>query len=62
MKTLANPKKIKKPNTSVAVVIKILEATAGSACKAFKIKGTKKPKNPAITKLQIIAAKIIQPR
>ena len=58
----ANPKKIKNPNTSVAVVTKIDEATAGSAPNLFKATGTKNPKTPATTRFPIIAIKIINPK
>ena len=56
---LARERKIKKPKTSVAVVRKILEATAGSAPSFFNRTGTVKPKMPPTIKLPIIAIKTI---
>lgn len=59
---LANDKKIKNPNISVAVVRNIDEASAGSRCMAFKNTGINKPKNPDTRKLPIIAIQIIIPK
>ena len=62
MKILAKVRKIKKPRTSVAVVKKILEETAGSWWNFFNSTGIINPNTPAIIKLPIIARKIINPR
>ena len=47
---LANPRKLKKPNTSVAVVSKTVEPTAGSMFIRFSINGIKAPNIPLMLK------------
>ena len=56
-KIFARPKKIKNPPTSVAVVKKIEDDTAGSKFRFFKKSGTIKPNIPAIIKFPIIETK-----
>ena len=51
----AKYKKIKNPNTSVAVVTKIVDEMAGSRFSFFKSKGTKNPKNAPTIKFIAIA-------
>ena len=53
---------MKNPKTSVAVVKKIDEANAGSACKAFNATGITNPKKPETTRFPIIAIQIIIPK
>lgn len=59
--SVANPKKTKKPKTSVAVVIKMVAEVAGSFPIAFINSGINAPKKPAMTKLHTIATPITKP-
>ena len=58
---LANPKKDRKPNTSVIVVSITPEANAGSILSLFNVIGINVPANPAIIKFIIIAKAITKP-
>jgi hypothetical protein len=57
-KSVASPKKQKKPNISVHAVTKIEEAIAGSIFKNLKSKGTEDPTKPARVKFMSIAKPI----
>ena len=61
-KTVASPKKIKNPNTSVKVVRKIDEAMAGSIFILSKISGMRNPMEQAIIMLAIMAKNKINPK
>ena len=61
-KTVARPRKIKNPNTSVKVVKNIDDAIAGSTLSLSKISGIKKPMEQAIIIFKIIAKNSIRPR
>lgn len=61
-KTVAKPKKIKNPNTSVKVVKKIDDAIAGSIFILSKIRGIKNPMEQAIIIFAIIANNNINPK
>ena len=61
-KTVASPKKIKNPNTSVNVVRKIDEAMAGSIFILSKTSGMRKPMEQAIIMLAIMAKNKINPK
>lgn len=58
MKIVANPKKQKKPNTSVKVVTKIEEAIAGSIPKTRSNNGIEVPITAAIVKFACKAINI----
>ena len=58
----ARLKKIKNPNTSVAVVKNTVDEIAGSSFSFFNISGINTPQTFAITRFPIIAKKIINPR
>ena len=61
-KTVAKPRNIKNPNTSVKVVKKIDDAIAGSTFNLSNIKGIKNPIEQAIIIFKIIAKNKIRPR
>ena len=50
--TAARPRKLKKPITSVMVVMNTDEATAGSTPKRFRVKVKKAPKEPQAPKVK----------
>ena len=57
----ASPKKLKKPKTSVAVVSRTVEPTAGSIFIRFNINGINAPVAPAMRRLMIIAKPMTRP-
>ena len=59
---VANPRKERKPNTSVIVVKITAEAKAGSIFSLSKASGITIPEKPAISKFNIIARPIIKPK
>src|SRR5438105_3974000 len=59
--TAASPKKKKNPATSVTVVTKMLEASAGSTLKARKVYGTKTPERAAAIMFSSMATPTINP-
>ena len=58
---VANPRKERKPNTSVIVVKITADAKAGSILSLSKTSGITIPEKPAISKFNIIARPIIKP-
>ncbi len=58
---VANPRKERKPNTSVIVVKITAEAKAGSILSLSKTSGIIIPEKPAISKFSIMARPIIKP-
>ena len=61
-KTVARPRKIKNPNTSVKVVKNIDDAIAGSTFNLSSKSGIKNPIEQAIIIFKIIAKKSMNPR
>ena len=59
---VANPKKDRKPNTSVIVVKMTADARAGSILSLPRTSGITIPAKPAIIKFNIIARPIINPK
>ena len=59
---VANPKKLKKPTTSVTVVKITVLPMAGSTSNFLSRSGTIEPKKPAESKLIIIESAITMPR
>src|SRR5690606_1581550 len=60
--TVASPRKTKKPTTSVIVVTKLPEASAGSRSNRSSVSGTSTPASAATTRLMTIAAPRTPPR
>src|SRR5262249_35828740 len=58
---VASPRNDRNPPTSVQVVTKTVEASAGSAFSLFRISGITVPEIPAITRLRIIARAMMPP-
>ena len=59
--SVARPKKLKKPTTSVTVVSITVLPIAGSTLNFLSIRGTMEPKKPAIKRFMTIESAITTP-